>query len=107
MANLEGSRGSIAALMRLTKFLPKRDLTLIVLKGHLLAEEQLISLIHANLKHPQAISRLTFSKRLGLANAMYYKTQNAWIWTSLGKLNEARNRLAHNLYEEMLETKAS
>ena len=96
-------------LVRLLTFMPEDDLALIVLKGHLAIEEQLILLIERKLSYPDALdkARLTFFQQVCLAKAMYYKPENMWIWTSLEKLNQVRNHLSHTLEASRLETKAT
>jgi hypothetical protein len=99
---------NVKPLVRLVNHLPSNDLTLIVLKGHLLIEEQLVSLIEGKMKHPAALgTRMSFSHRLRLAKAMFYQQENAWVWTSIDKLNEVRNHLAHNVEATNLDVKGN
>jgi hypothetical protein len=88
------------AILRLAKHLPSvDDTTLIVLKGHLLIEEQLISILESTLKYPSALDemRLTFAQRLSLVKALKHRHENSWVWEAIGKLNSIRNDLAHKL----------
>jgi hypothetical protein len=97
----------VKPLVRLLRFLPERDVTLIVLKGHLLIEEQLVSLLEHSLKHPAALDerRFSFAHRLCLVKAMNYDQDNLWLWTSISKLNVLRNDLAHKLEPARLAAK--
>jgi hypothetical protein len=76
-------------LMRLLEFVSGDDLSLIVLKGHLAIDEELVSLIARHLNYPDALddAHLTFFHRVYLAKAMYYRSENMWIWTSLIKFD--------------------
>ena len=96
-------------LMRLLEFVSGDDLSLIVLKGHLAIDEELVSLIARHLNYPDALddAHLTFFHRVYLAKAMYYRSENMWIWTSLIKLNKVRNHLSHTLEAAELKTKAT
>jgi hypothetical protein len=100
-------RLNIEPLLRFSEVLPSGDLTLIVLKGHLLIEEQLVSLIARNVKDPTALRGFHFFHRLCLTKAMYYNNENAWVWTSIEKLNKARNHLAHEAEARALKVKAN
>lgn len=89
------------------------DPTLIVLKGHLLAEEILENLIRAKCKHPEALDRVEigFFLKTKLAYALIGNThENGLIlpesvWEMLGALNSLRNELAHSLEPKKLEEK--
>lgn len=96
------------AILRLAKHLPSvDDMTLIVLKGHLLIEEQLISILDSSLKYPKALdkARLTFAQRLSLVKALKYRHENGWVWEAIGKLNSIRNDIAHKLEPSKLNEK--
>ena len=91
---------------RFLRLMPKtQDLSLIVLKGHLLIEEILQEIINQHLKEPDALSdaRLTFFHRLRLVQALTGKT--ARVWKSVEKLNQIRNQLAHKLEPSDLESR--
>lgn len=96
------------AILRLAKHLPSvDDMTLIVLKGHLLIEEQLISILESTLQYPKALDevRMTFAHRLSLVKALKYRDENSWVWEAIGKLNSIRNDLAHKLEPSKLNEK--
>jgi hypothetical protein len=86
---------------RFLRHLPKSDdLSLIILKGHLLIEEELNDALAAHMADPDRLfqARLSFSQRLnvlvgitGEGNAFHHRL------TAVEKLNSLRNQLAHNL----------
>lgn len=103
-----------ARLKRFDTHLPlSDDPTLIVLKGHLLAEEILENLIRAKCKHPEALDRVEigFFLKTKLAYALIGNThENGLIlpesvWEMLGALNSLRNELAHSLEPKKLAAK--
>ena len=106
MADARLDQLDVHFLSRLLTFVPETDLTLIVLKGHLLIEEQLIALVERNLKQPSAIKKFSLANRYSLAKAMYYEKENDSIWRSLKILNNLRNHLSHDLEANELERKA-
>jgi len=89
------------------------DPTLVVLKGHLLAEEILENLIRAKCRMPEALDgiEIGFFLKAKLARALIGKShQNGIIlpdaiWTMLEALNALRNELAHALEPKKLEAK--
>lgn len=74
-------------------------MTLIVLKGHLLAEETLDELIELRCAEPQHIeyARISFAIKITLARALCGDIVWKGSWPLLKKLNQLRNGLAHNL----------
>ncbi|MDD5058641.1 MAG: hypothetical protein PHQ60_12295 [Sideroxydans sp.] len=78
---------------------PADDLTLLILKGHLLIEELLRQLVDQALIKPMALkdARLETHQCICLAEAMFYDRVPSWLWDALKKLNSIRNKLAHNL----------
>ncbi|QEW06883.1 hypothetical protein [Nitrincola iocasae] len=79
-------------------FLKIDDMTLIVLKGHLLIEEQLKLLVDDKMIKPEKIQRISFSQYLSLANAMYELPEDmVWLWGAIRALNQLRNTMAHEL----------
>jgi len=89
------------SLTRFKKHLPRsKDLTLVVLKGHLLLEAELNELIDVQLKDPNALkdARLNFYQKLCLVRAVSpLGTLEGEIWEAARLLNTLRNKLAHNL----------
>jgi len=90
----------MAANERFQKFLPKStDLTLIVLKGHLLVEEQVNEFLLSLLPHPDALKKanLNFSARLWLVRAHIGENELYDVFNAIEKLNTLRNKMAHHL----------
>jgi hypothetical protein len=84
---------------RFLRLLPEgRDLTLIILKGHLLVEEELNSFLSRCPIHPTALedARLTFLQKLRVVRAFYPLRQNAPEWGLAEELNKLRNKIAHH-----------
>ena len=82
---------------RIKRLLPRsHDPTLVLLKGHLLVEEQLFACIGAHCRDATKLedARLTFAQKLRLAQALCGLQSVAH---SLEKLNALRNRMAHRL----------
>jgi hypothetical protein len=90
--------GSSQRLKRIKQLLPKsRDPVLVVLKCHLLIEEQLERLIESRLRDDRALPdlRLRFEQKLKLASALFGRALS--YQEPVKKLNAIRNKLAHNL----------
>jgi len=86
-------------LTRIRQHLPKgRDLTMIIIKGHLLVEERLHGLVANAVRDDSRLAdaRLTFFQSLCLCEAI---CGSSWdeCWRFARRLNEVRNRLAHRL----------
>lgn len=75
------------------------DHSLIVLKGHLICEEQLYRCLTNVVALPKYIesANFKFSQLLEVTKAHYFKQEDSWLWGSLHKLNKIRNMLSHNL----------
>jgi hypothetical protein len=83
---------------RFRRHMPRSgDLTLIILKGHLLVEEQLNAFIAAHMQRPEELdsARLSFSQRVALAKAL--APSRSKHFDAVNKLNRLRNDLAHRL----------
>jgi hypothetical protein len=97
------------SLARFAEYLPKDgNAELSLLKVHLLIEELLNLVIERNMKRPDFLqkARLPFERKLTLTQGFLNGASEAeWVWTAIGKLNEARNRLAHSLDNEVVERK--
>lgn len=84
------------------------DISLPVLKGHLLAEELMSDYISAQVSHPEHL-RLSdnhwgFANKIELASALASEqNHDVWVWTALKKLNALRNKLSHGLEPKNLE----
>ena len=84
---------------RLLRLLPKgRDLTLIILKGHLLVEEELNDFLVRCSFQPTALedARLTFLQKLRVVRAFYPLRQSAAEWGLAEDLNRLRNKISHH-----------
>jgi hypothetical protein len=91
-----------AFLDRVIEHLPKDidDPILVVLKGHLLSEEIMHSLMKKKLPHPEYIvsARMTYSQTVSLCQAISDdERHDKWVWNGLKKLNNIRNHYSHSL----------
>lgn len=90
--------------VKFSKYYPlSEDLTLQVLKGHLLVEEMLLELFWLKLKQPKVLegssgARFDCHQVICLVEAMSPQSSKLdWVWKAAKKLNSLRNKLAHNL----------
>lgn len=89
------------------------DPTLVILKGHLLAEEILDNLIKSKCRFPEALNgvEIGFFLKAKLARALIGKSHpngllfTESVWGLLEALNSLRNELAHALEPKKLEAK--
>jgi hypothetical protein len=81
------------------------DLVLIVLKGHLLIEQQLERIIQTIVAHGQMIDddQFGFALKCALARAMCWSQEKNPIWDFIGALNALRNDIAHSLGSDKTE----
>lgn len=77
------------------------DFLVIVLKGHLYVEHELTELIKMFLENEEYFKNNTFKSKLDFARALGV-IKNDW-YPSLNKLNNLRNKYAHNLFYELTE----
>ena len=88
-------------LSRIRDHLPENDLEFMVLKGHLLVEELLISIIDKMLFDSGELkgARLTFFQRLCLVRSFLPKSAGAFQHAVelVEKLNQLRNAMSHSL----------
>lgn len=90
----------LEAIRRFVRHLPRtEDMTLVILKGHLLIEALLREVIARKFAKPESLkeAKLGFSQCVFIAEAIYAKETPSWLWVALHKLNTIRNHLAHNL----------
>jgi hypothetical protein len=88
------------AFRKFFKNLPHgKDITLVVLKGHLLLEEQVRAIVDERLVTPSALldSRFDCHQAICLAEALCPKDVDPSVWKAAKKLNRIRNDVAHNL----------
>lgn len=81
------------------KLLPSSPLDLIILKGHLLIEEQLRHIIDERVKNPKALRKadLDCHECICLVEAFFPTDFEPWLWPALRKLNKIRNNIAHKV----------
>jgi hypothetical protein len=77
------------------------DITIIILKGHLLVEETLSEILKYTLKesNPMTIKihNMMFAQKANLVWALKHDKIKLNIWPSLKRLNTIRNKMAHSL----------
>jgi hypothetical protein len=85
-------------------FVDIEDLTLLVLKGHLLVEESLNSLIALGSEEPHHLEkeRIPFLLKAKIAQALWGKRFYRPIWLLVVTLNTIRNDMAHHLESRKL-----
>jgi hypothetical protein len=90
----------LEAMARVVTHLPEgEDLQLLILKGHLLAEEQLFYLLRGLARDPQPLeeANLRFRHAALLCAAFVRDDSDRWVWQRLLELNKLRNAMAHQL----------
>jgi hypothetical protein len=91
----------IKAFRRFIERLPHgKDIDLVILKAHLLIEEEVNAIVRARLENPDVLlaeERFESGYRLRLAQAFFKPDFQPWLWKSLAQLNKLRNRVAHNI----------
>lgn len=96
---------------RFLTHLPRSDdLTLIVLKGHLLIEEEINGILRMRLAEPKALfdARLSFSQRLAVLKALSgHDSEEIFRFAAIEALNGLRNQLAHNLEPKDIEKRVA
>lgn len=78
------------------------DLQMILLKAHLLIEEELQAFIDGSVRDASLLTkaRFTFAQRLILAEALHANPNcfgYRWVWDAARDLNTLRNQMVHNL----------
>ena len=76
-----------------------KETELVLLKGHLLIEEQIHQIIDERLKNPNTLkdARITSHQAICLAQSFFPLDFKPWLWDALIKLNTLRNKVAHNI----------
>jgi hypothetical protein len=92
----------LQAFKRFLSVLPHgQDPELVLLKGHILIEEQVRLLIDKRLRNPDALreanARLEFCQAIHLAKAFFPPNHQPELWRAVAKLNTMRNDIAHNI----------
>lgn len=105
---------SVDRFQRIEEHFPKiADPVLIILKGHLLAEEILDNLLRFYCKEPEALGNVEigFFLKCKLVRALTGRMHSKGyiypekIWLILESLNSLRNELAHSLESEKVDSK--
>lgn len=105
---MEPTKRQIEAFQRFLNLLPHgKDLDLVILKGHLLIEEQVKEIIRQKLPNPDAlnITRMNCHQAICLAQALLPSSYEEDFWIASKKFNELRNNIAHKLSPEQREAK--
>lgn len=101
MAEREITKRQLQAFRRFLEHLPAgKELDLVILKAHLLIEEQIYLLIAQRLKNAEPLlndERFGSSYRIRLAQSFFPANFQPWLWNALRQLNKLRNRIAHSL----------
>ena len=95
---------------RYAGFLPEtEDVSLVVLKGHLVIEELLVALVERHCFNPKSLTkaRLSFAQTTYIAQALFRLPESAPWWEPIQKLNTLRNSLVHQLQPKELEDKVT
>lgn len=95
------------SLLRFKKHMPRsKDITLIILKGHLLVEQEMNDILNDNLTESKALieAHITFSHRLAIIKSIYGSFNiSKFPYSQIKKLNALRNQLVHNIQPKNLE----
>jgi hypothetical protein len=90
----------IQAFRRFLLLMPHgKELDLVLLKAHLLVEEQVRQIVDERLKNPRALedTRIDCHQAICIAQAFFPEDHQPWLWAALKKLNKLRNDIAHKL----------
>jgi hypothetical protein len=91
----------IEAFKRFITRLPHgKDVDLVILKAHLLIEEEVNAILRARLRDPDVLlaeERFESIYRIRLAQSFFEPKYLPWLWHSLIQLNKLRNRVAHSI----------
>jgi hypothetical protein len=101
MADTKITDRQLSAFRRFLNRLPHgKEIDLVILKAHLLIEEQVNEISRERLKNPSVLldeERLESLDRIRLAQSLFEPNFQPWLWHALRKLNKLRNRIAHNI----------
>jgi hypothetical protein len=98
-----------AYIQKAEKHLEAPDLTMLILKGHLLVEEALYQVIRSHLKYPEYFEKagLSLYQMVLLARSLLDKSTDPKrakvdeiLWDAMLALNKIRNQFAHQLEPE-------
>ena len=100
MSSPEADAHSIAAFQKFYKLLPRgSDISLLILKLHLLVEEQIRTFLEERVASTKALAaaKLDCHQAICLAEALCTDNIQSQVWEAARKLNSLRNHIAHNL----------
>jgi hypothetical protein len=86
----------------------QNELTLVILKGHLLVESKILEFVLERLLSPAALvdARLSSHQLVCLAESLCLPNEEPkWLWQMARRLNKLRNDLAHNLEPKDIEAR--
>ncbi len=98
----EPTERQIEAFRRFLAELPYgKDQELVLLKGHILIEEQMRLVIDRRVRNPDALREANCEpdcrQAIALAQSFFPPDHEPWLWKALEKLNKIRNDIAHNI----------
>lgn len=98
----EPTERQLEAFKRFLAELPHgKDQELVLLKSHILIEEQVRLLIDRRVRNPEALREanceLDCRQAIALAQSFYPPDHETWLWKALVKLNKMRNDIAHSI----------
>ena len=75
------------------------DISLKIIKGHLLIENLLIQFLENSVINPNYLEKadLRFYKKLNVARSLDESDDNNWAWDACTRVNNLRNAFAHDL----------
>ena len=94
----------LLAFKRFLSVLPHgKETELVLLKGHILIEEQVRTLIDRRLRNPAALreanANLECHQAIQLAKAFFPPDYRPELWNAVAKLNKMRNDIAHSILQ--------
>jgi len=103
MPSQEITDRQLDAFRRFLALLPHgQGVELVILKAHLLIEEQVRQIVDERLKNPLALvdARLGCHQAICLAQSFFDEDHDPSLWVAIKKLNKIRNCIAHRLEPE-------
>lgn len=96
--DLDVSKKELESFRRFLSLLPHgKDTELVLLKAHILIDEQIHQIINGRVKNPDALKdgRLECHQAICLAQSFFPPEFQPFLWDALKKLNKMRNDIAH------------